>query len=181
MILVIKLFYIQIIKHNHYDIQLSKQYYKESFFLPERGNIFALDKGGHTVQLTQNITFYDLALDPKDLTEFPPKTEGGTPIPMKPRFIELIAPIIYQHLCELNGMHVPTKTECVKNVELFAGVDLLPQQPELFYYGSGELSPAYESFDFTGYQEHFDKVVQQFTQEQAMQLIMKRLDEKIKI
>jgi hypothetical protein len=75
-------------------------------------------------------------LDPKDLTEFPMENIGkGLPTgPMKPRFIEIIAPIIYKHLCVINGMHEPTKDECVKNVELFAGVDLLPKKPDLFYY-----------------------------------------------
>ena len=53
---------------------------------------------------------------------------------MKPRFIELIAPIIYKHLCEINGMKVPTKAECVKNVELFSNETLLPKKPDLFYF-----------------------------------------------
>lgn len=79
---------------------------------------------------------YDLALDPDDLTEFPVENaKKGLPTgSMKPRFIEIIAPIIYKHLCELNGMNTPTKTECVKNVELFANVNLLPKKPELFYF-----------------------------------------------
>jgi hypothetical protein len=32
-------------------------------------------------------------------------------------------------------MQEQTKAECVRNVELFAGVDLLPKKPDLFYYG----------------------------------------------
>jgi cell division protein FtsI/penicillin-binding protein 2 len=70
-ILAAKLFWLQIVKHDEYDMQLSRLHYKESSLDPERGNIYALDKGGHEVQLTENITLYDLALDPKDLTEFP--------------------------------------------------------------------------------------------------------------
>jgi cell division protein FtsI/penicillin-binding protein 2 len=43
-ILTAKLFYLQIVKHEVYDIQLSKLHYKESSLSPERGNIYALDK-----------------------------------------------------------------------------------------------------------------------------------------
>ena len=182
-ILTAKLFYLQIVKHEVYDIQLSKLHYKESSLSPERGNIYALDKWGHEVQLTENITLYDLALDPKDLTEFPMENlEKGLPTgPMKPRFIEIIAPIIYKHLCVINGMHEPTKAECVKNVELFAWVDLLPKKPDLFYYGHGIKSPEYETFDFTGYNEAFNKAVDEFTESRAMELITARLNEKVQV
>lgn len=55
---------------------------------------------------------------------------------MKSRFIQLIVPIVYKHLCEINGMKQVEKHECVENIELFAGVELLPKKPELFYYGN---------------------------------------------
>jgi hypothetical protein len=42
-------------------------------------------------------------------------------------------------------------------------------------------SPEYETFDFTGYQENFDSVVEQFTKQKAMELIKARLDQKIQI
>lgn len=183
----IRLFWLQIIKHEEYDAQLSKLHYKESLLTPERGNIFALDKGGHPVQLTENLTLYDLALDPQDLTLFPEERDPITKAliaperPMKPRFIELVAPIIYKHLCEINGMKHPTKAECVRNLELFAGVDLLPKKPELFYYGSGEKSPSYASFDLTGYTELFERSVEQVSKARAMELITTRLNEKIQI
>jgi hypothetical protein len=35
-------------------------------------------------------------------------------------------------------MHTPTKAECVRNVELFAGVEILPKKPDLFYFGRQE-------------------------------------------
>lgn len=187
LILIIRLFRLQVIKHKDYEIQLSKLHYKESLLDPERGNIFGKDKGGHPVQLTENITLYDLALDPQDLTVFPEERNQQTQElisperPMKPRFIELIVPIIYKHLCEINGMSVPTKTECVKNVELFAWVDLLPKKPDLFYFGSWEKSPAYTTFDLTGYNENFEKTIMEFTEQKAKELITTRLNEKIQI
>lgn len=186
LILISRLFYLQVIKHDEYNKKLSSLHYKESLLNPNRGNIFALDKGGHPIQLTENITLYDLALDPDDLTVFPAKRDPETKEiltpekPMKPRLIELITPVIYKHLCVINGMKNPTKAECVKNVELFAGVELLPKKPDLFYYGSGVKSPEYETFDFTGYNENFNKIVENFTQDQAFSLIEKRLDEKIR-
>jgi len=187
-ILLARLVRLQIIKHNQYEIQLSKLYYKESLLSPDRWNIYALDKWWHTVQLTENITLYDLALDPQDLTEFPQENASKW-LPtgaMKPRFIEIIAPIIYKHLCEINWMHTPTKAECVRNVELFAGVEILPKKPDLFYFGRQEdwtpiRSESYNSFDFTGYNEIYNKIVDEFTEARAMELINTRLNEKIQI
>ena len=43
------------VKHDEYERQLSKLHYRESLLDPERGNIFALDKGGHPVKLTENL------------------------------------------------------------------------------------------------------------------------------
>lgn len=186
LILTIRLFQLQIVEHDEYDAKLSKLHYKESLLDPERWNIFAMDKGGHPVQLTENLTLYDLALDPKDLTIFPAKRDQNGNIlepekPMKTRFIELIAPIIYKHLCKINGMKVPTKEECIKNVELFSNQNILPKKPDLFYLWEGIRSPEYETFDFTGYQENFDRTVEQFTKQKAMELITTRLNEKIQI
>lgn len=185
-ILGVRLFWLQVVKYDQYDAQLSRLHYKESLLEPERGDIYALDKGWHPVKLTENLTLYDLALDPKDLTVFPAEKDQNGNItipekPMKPRFIELIAPIIYKHLCEINGMKVPTKAECVKNVELFSNETLLPKKPDLFYFWQGARSPEYETFDFTGYQENFNSVVEHFTKQKAMELIKARLDQKIQI
>ena len=182
-ILIARLFWLQIVKHDEYDIQLSKLHYKESSLTPKRGNIFALDKWWHAVQLTENITLYDLALDPKDLTEFPSENAAKwLPVwPMKPRFIDLIAPIIYKHLCVINGMKEPTKAECVRNVELFAWVELLPKKPDLFYYGQWIRSSEYDTFDFTGFNDQYNRVVEEFSENKAMELIKQRLNDKIQI
>lgn len=187
LIIILRLFQLQILEHHEYDTILSKQHYREAALEPERGNIYALDKGGHPVKLTENITLYDLALDPRELQwTFETNPKYGVPTqlkghPMKPRFIEIITPVIYKHLCETNGMKTVTHEECVKNIELFAGVELLPKQPELFYLGNGAMSPEYENFDFTGYHENYQSILAQFTKEKAYQLIKQRLDEKIKI
>lgn len=100
---------------------------------------------------------------------------------MKNRFIQLIAPVIYKHLCEVNGMQKVSQEECVKNIQLFAGINLLPQQPELFYFGSWQASPEYDTFDFTGYQTNYQNIIDQFTKEKALQYIINKLEQKIQI
>lgn len=189
LIIVIRLFWLQVIKHQEYDSILSKQHYRESLLTPERGNIYALDKGGHPVKLTENITLYDLAIDPRELQwkfetdakRFPNIPAQLRGMPMKPRFIELISPVIYKHLCEINGMHEVSQEECVKNIELFAGISLLPKKPELFYFGSGMASSEYETFKFEEYEQNYQNIIQQFTKEKALSHITNKLDQKIKI
>lgn len=100
---------------------------------------------------------------------------------MKPRFIEIIAPVIYKHLCEINGMNPVSKAECVKNIELFAGISLLPKKPELFYFGSGNASAEYETFNFEEYEQNYQKIVNDFSASRALEYIKQRLDQKIKI
>jgi hypothetical protein len=58
---------------------------------------------------------------------------------------------------------------------------LLPKKPDLFYYGHGIKSPEYETFDFTGYNEAFNKAVDEFTESRAMELITTRLNEKVQV
>ena len=70
---------------------------------------------------------YNLVVDPKFVWD-------------KERFIDIITPVIYQHLCELHGMEESTKTTCISNVQNFTTKTLLPQEPIFFYYGSGIMS-----------------------------------------
>jgi len=170
-----------------YDQLLSQQHYKESLLDPDRWNIYALDKWGHPVKLTENITLYDLAVDAKELNwtfesdprfNLPASLRGQ---PMKPRFIQLITPIVYKHLCEINGMKQVSHEDCVKNIELFSGKPLLPKKPDLFYYGNGSASPEYDTFDFSWYNAQYQQVLSGFTKDKAIALIVERLNEKIQI
>jgi hypothetical protein len=70
---------------------------------------------------------YNLTVDPKFIRD-------------KKRFIELITPVVYKHFCEINGMKEVERVDCVKNIENFTNKQLLPIQPEFFYYGSGIVS-----------------------------------------
>ena len=149
----------------------------------ERWDIYALDKTGQPVKLTENINLYDVALDPREVGY----STGW--ILMKERFIELILPVVYKHLCVLHWMDTVSKEECIHNIESFANVELLPKEPEIFYYWSEYdaewnkiqiISQEYSTFDFDSYNERKQQIIDQFSKEDAMNIIRSRLNEKIK-
>ncbi|MCR5412176.1 MAG: hypothetical protein K6E76_04255 [Patescibacteria group bacterium] len=111
----VRLFFIEIIKHNDYETLLNKQHISATSIKANRGDIYALNKSGKPVKLTENITLYDVAFD---LTLIGVDTGGNSRVP---KVIEYLTPVVYKHLCELNGMDTEvTKEECINNVELFA-------------------------------------------------------------
>jgi len=117
------------------------------------------------VKLTENITTYNVFVDPKFIRD-------------KKKFIDIITPVIYQHLCEIYGMQKVTPLECIKNIEKFSETNLLPKAPEFFYYGrtptvfgTGEsaisgyndiVSSGYNTFDRTGYDAQIQQVISGF-------------------
>ncbi|MDR2416482.1 MAG: hypothetical protein LBD75_08040 [Candidatus Peribacteria bacterium] len=174
-IIIIKLFYLQIIQHSTYDAKLNVQHTRSTSVKANRGDIYARDKSGQPVKLTENLSLYDVALDPTLIGI----TTGG--VSLKGRLIELLTPIVYQHLCIINGMESMTPEGCVKNVEEFTNTELLPKMPQLFYYGSGIQSPEYDTFDFSGFETRTLQIISGFTKEKAQELITIRLHEKIQI
>ena len=44
-VIILRLFQLQILEYEEYNTLLSKLHYRESLLTPERGNIYALDKG----------------------------------------------------------------------------------------------------------------------------------------
>ena len=185
-VILINLFYIQIIEHKRYNSELIRQSTSLASIKADRWDIYALDKSGQPVKLTENINLYDVALDPREIWY----NTGW--VLMKDRFIELIYPIAYKHLCIIHWMDDIqwNKEECIKNIESFANIELLPKKPEIFYFGKNYdaegneipvISPEYDTFDFDTYNIERQRVIDEFTQEQAMDIIIKRLNEKIKI
>jgi cell division protein FtsI/penicillin-binding protein 2 len=120
-IIFLRLFWLQIINHSYYEDLLSRQHVSQSLLKAKRGNIFAYDKSGKPVQLTENISMYNVFVDPKFIWD-------------KPRFIEIITPIVYSHFCEMNGMKEMSKESCIKNIELYSDKTILPEKPEFFYF-----------------------------------------------
>jgi cell division protein FtsI/penicillin-binding protein 2 len=130
LVLIIRLFYLQIFQHDKYNTELIKQSTSLASIKAERWDIYALDKTWQPVKLTENINLYDIALDPREIWY---STWG---ILMKERFIDLISPIVYKHLCVIHWMdNIEWNTEeCMKNIESFANIELLPKEPEIFYF-----------------------------------------------
>jgi hypothetical protein len=86
----------------------------------DRWDILAYDKAWNEVKLTENISMYNMYVDPKYIWD-------------KELFINLITPVVYEHLCVLNWMDKVDKEWCVKNIEVFTNRDILPKAPEFFY------------------------------------------------
>ena len=185
LIIIIRLFYLQVIKHDSYNTELMKQSTSLASINAERWDIYALDKTWQPVKLTENINLYDIALDPREIWY---NTEWAL---MKNRFIELISPIVYKHLCIIHWMDNIewNKEECIKNIESFANIELLPKIPEFFYYWSEYdaewnkipiISREYSTFNFDNYNTQKQKIIDDFSREDAMTIITNKLNEKIK-
>ena len=184
-VIVIRLFYLQIIQHDNYNAELMKQSTSLASITAQRWDIYALDKTGQPVKLTENINLYDIALDPREIGY-----STGCVL-MKDRFIELISPIVYKHLCIIHWMDNIEwdKEACIKNIESFANVELLPKEPEIFYFWKEYdaewnevpiISPEYSTFNYDSFYERKQKVIDEFSKDEAMTIIKTRLNEKIK-
>ena len=104
-IILIRLFFLQVIDHAYYDNLLNVQHVSQSLLKAKRGNIFAYDKSGKPVQLTENISLYNVYADPKFIRD-------------KTRFIDELTPVVYKHLCEIYGMkQIADTTQCIQNIE----------------------------------------------------------------
>lgn len=184
LIITIRLFFLQVINHNTYEWLLSEQHVSESTLKAKRWDIYAHDKSANPVKLTENITTYNVFVDPKFIRD-------------KKKFIDIVTPVIYQHLCELYGMEKVTPIECIKNVETFTEQNLLPKTPEFFYYGrvptvfgTGEyatsgfnniVSSGYDTFDRTGYNTQVEQIISGFNSGIAYGMIKSKLDQRIYI
>lgn len=151
-----------------YEEYLNEQHVSQSLLKAKRWDVFAYDESWKPVQLTENITMYNVFVDPKFIWD-------------KQQFIDLITPVIYDHLCNEYGMEKEDIIWCIQNVETYAVKDLLPKVPDFFYYGSGIISEWYATFDWTGYNEQFTSAVANFTTGIAYSLIKSKLDQRIQI
>ena len=177
LIIIIRLFFLQVINHNTYEWLLSEQHVSESTLKAKRWDIYAHDKSANPVKLTENITTYNVFVDPKFIRD-------------KKKFIDIITPVVYQHLCELYGMQKVTPLECVQNVESFTEQNFLPKAPEFFYYGHVDMgsgvfndiiSSGYNTFDWTEYNNQIQQIISGFNSGVAYGLIKSKLDQRIYI
>lgn len=178
-ILILRLFYLQIIEARSYSDLLTVQHFNKIDIKAKRGNIFLTDASNKSIALTQNIEVYNLFIDPKFVRD-------------KPRVIEILSPIIYSHLCEKNGLEEVDKLGCITNIERFAQIQILPAAKTVFYT-EGELG---ENFgNQTGIALRQQEIVQEnsaidqerikimaaFSGEQAMSMIKATLESKISV
>lgn len=183
LILFFRLFYIQVIKHHTYNEKLLAQSTSLASVNSERWDIYAIDKTWQPVKLTENINLYDIALDPREIWI-------SNWISMKHRFIEIITPVIYKHFCIINWMEeIKNREECIRNIESFTNIELIPKKPEIFYYwkeydnewnAHSVISPEFYTFDENAYNIEKQKAIEEITDDKIYELISKRLDEKIK-
>ena len=185
LIIIIRLFYLQIIQHNNYNTELIKQSTSIASIRADRWDIYALDKTWQPVKLTENINLYDIAIDPREIWY-----NTGWML-MKNRLIELLSPIVYKHLCIIHWMDDIQwdKEQCIKNLESFSNTELLPKEPEIFYYWKNYdsewnpipvISEEYSTFNYENFYEEKQRIIDAFTKDDAMKIITDRLNEKIK-
>lgn len=143
------------------------QHYTSSELKAQRGNIFLTDRSGNTIQMTDNVDYFTVFVDPKF-------------VPDKPKLISVLTPILYDHLCVAYGVLDVDKQTCMQNLENFTRQDLLPDElGEYVITGSVESGEfLYYVVDPT-YPQQVQEVVDAFTTERAYQLIEQRLDSMI--
>ena len=95
------------------------------------------------MKLTENIDYYTIFIDPQFVSN-------------KAKIIEVLTPFIYEHLCQLYGISLPTKYECLKNVESFSRKTILPVQPQFFYQTGVKPEDTWANLQL---QEWHDKVI----------------------
>lgn len=161
-----RIFYLQVVKASYYDGRLTSQHFSESELLAERGHIYVQDKSNKPIQLTENITLYTVFVDPELIAD-------------KKNFIELMTPVVYAHLCVINGFTTPDQYQCVENVQNFTRTSLLPSPPSIFYYGSGTYSTGSQDVLIQEYETQVGSVLSEYDQEQLYALISQRLDDRI--
>lgn len=171
-IIIIRLIQLQIVEWNYYENILNAQHFSQSLLKAKRWNIFVTDNSWKPIKLTENIEFFNIFVDPKYIN--------------KDRLIELIAPIIYEHFCENFQVEKPSKEQCIQNIEWFTLEKILPKDPEIFYYWSWIFTPWFfwtgdKLFDFTWFNAEKMSIISWFNKEKGLELIKKRLDQRIEV
>jgi len=163
LIIIIRLFFIQILQAWYYKKLLFYQHFRMYSLVPSRGNIYISHGSWSVIPLTQNITLFNIYVDPKF-------------IPDKSKLIDILTPFIYKHLCVIHWIdEVENKKECIENIEKYTWKKLLPKI-EQFNLLSGENS----KISYIKYKEDIKKIIENFDTWYAYSLIKERLNSLIK-
>ncbi len=168
LVVLLRIFYLQIVRAPYYDAWLTGQHLREAKLVAQRWHIYVTDSSDKSLQLTENITLYNLFVDPEHISN-------------KDHFISLITPVVYYHLCKINGFERVDKRTCIENIEDFTKETLIPEAPEVFYFGSGLYSEEHYTYDWDSYNQEVDTIITTFSGQQAMALISEKLTERIKV
>jgi cell division protein FtsI/penicillin-binding protein 2 len=118
----IKIFSLQLVNGSTYDNLLQQTHTLFGKLEATRGNIYVNDASQQQpIKLTENVTLYNVFVDPAFVKD-------------KSRFITTITPLIYSHLCQINGFDKIDKEQCVMNLEKFTKETYLPVLPSVIYY-----------------------------------------------
>ena len=164
-ILVLRLFYVQIVQGDYYNDLLAQQNYRTSRLQAERGQIFVTDKAWTQLQLTQNVEYYTMFVDPKFVMNADHKAT----------LIDALTPIIYDHLCVINGLEEPTKEICIENIEQFTWEKLLPERDTFYTFEDDVLT----FVDTEEYESSVQEVLEQFDANTGLRLVQDQLEERI--
>jgi cell division protein FtsI/penicillin-binding protein 2 len=124
-ILVVRLFYIQVVQGSYYRNELSQQHSSKVDITAKRWGIFVYDDAGQAIPLATNADIYNLFVDPKFVRD-------------AERAADIITPQLYKHFCETNGLQQVTREKCVTNIEDFTKNTILPRLKVLYYsFGTG--------------------------------------------
>ena len=163
LIIVLRLFYLEVVQGDYYRDLLVNQHYTKSELRAKRGQIFVTDRSGKHLQLTENVPFFNLYVDPKFVND-------------KPKLISVLTPILYKHFCEIYGLQQPTIRQCAENIQEFSRTQLLPQKQWVFIESGGNQF----YIDDAAWELRVAEALSGFTQSGAYMLIAQRLDEVIK-
>jgi len=142
--------------------QLLIQHYTRSELKAKRGQIFVMDRSKNAIQLTENIDYFTLFVDPKFVLD-------------KQKLINQLTPILYDHFCVSYWVDTVTPQQCMEYLEKFTRQDLIPNEfwqfvsswEYLYYVSSGD------------YSAQIAPIISEFTPERAVGLISQRLDQLI--
>jgi stage V sporulation protein D (sporulation-specific penicillin-binding protein) len=157
-----KLVLMQVVDGGYRQEQLLTQHYTRSELKAKRGQIFVMDKSQNAIQLTDNIDYFTLFVDPKF-------------VPDKPELIRILSPILYEHFCVTFGVETITKQKCMENLESFTRQDLIPDEFGQFV-NTGEYLYYVTSGDYAA---EIAPIIDEFTQERGESMIQQRLDQMI--
>lgn len=179
MVIIIRLFYLQVIEARTYSDNLTAQHFNTIDIKAKRGNIYVTDASNKPLALTQNIEIYNLFIDPKFVRD-------------KARVIDILSPVLYTHLCQKNGLDDVDTLGCINNIERFAQIQILPV-PKTVFYTKEALGDSYGSQtgislmqqQILGENSVIDqerqKIIDAFSGTQAMSIIKATLDTKISV